>query len=33
MVNDESNIILSGTKIVIPKKLDLAHEGHQGLIK
>ena len=37
-VNDQSNIILHGSRIVVPKKLreravSIAHEGHQGLVK
>ena len=37
-VSSDSNIILRGTRIVIPASLrhraiSLAHEGHQGLVK
>lgn len=37
-VNDETNIILRGSRIIIPTSLRpraiaLAHEGHQGLVK
>ena len=37
-VNDQSNIILRGSRIVIPKALrdraiSIAHEGHQSLVK
>ena len=34
-VNDDSGIILPGSRIVIPsqKAISLAHEGHQGLVK
>ena len=36
--NDQSNIMLRGRRIVIPKALgdraiSFAHEGHQGLVK
>ena len=38
MIHSDSNIILRGTRIVIPSALrkhamELAHEGHQGLVK
>ena len=37
-INDQSNIILRGSRIVIPEALrdraiSIAHEGHQGLVK
>ncbi len=37
-VNDEGNLILRGTRLVIPKALqeriiNIAHEGHQGIVK
>ena len=37
-INDQSNIMLRGSRIVIPKALrdraiSIAHEGHQGLVK
>ena len=37
-VTDQSNVILRGSRIVVPKKLreraiSIAHEGHQGLVK
>ena len=37
-VNAESNLILRGSRIVIPASLqqraiDIAHEGHQGMVK
>lgn len=37
-VHDEGNLILRGTRLVIPKSLqsrivDIAHEGHQGVVK
>ena len=37
-INDQSNIILRGSCIVMPKALrdrasSIAHEGHQGLVK
>ena len=37
-ISISSNVILRGTKIVIPQRLqqrvvDLAHEGHQGIVK
>ena len=37
-VNTESNLILRGSRIVIPttlqqKAVEIAHEGHQGIVK
>ena len=32
MITDDNALILGGTCLIIPKSLQLAHEGHQGIV-